>query len=113
MHVKKMLGGAVVLAVMMLGTGALAELAAPAPAQKKAPIPAPEETFTLKRGETRELEMKDLSRIAVGNPEIADIGIDDKRVTVLRITGSKQGETTLLVWTKDGARRAFKLVVRE
>ncbi|WNG32306.1 hypothetical protein F0U61_00780 [Archangium violaceum] len=113
MHVKKMLGGVAVLAVTVLGTGASAEQAAPAPAQKKAHIPAPEETFTLKRGETRDLELKDMSRIAVGNSEIADIGIDGKGATVLHITGSKQGETTLLVWTKDGARRAFKLVVRD
>jgi Flp pilus assembly secretin CpaC len=112
MHMKKLMGVFAAVAVTVSGAEAVAEPAAPAPAQKKAHIPAPEETLTLELGKTRDLEVKDMSRVAVGNQEFADIAIDGKGATVLHITGKKPGETTLLVWTKDGERRAFKLVIQ-
>ncbi|MFL5356767.1 pilus assembly protein N-terminal domain-containing protein [Archangium sp.] len=112
MHMKNLRAVIAVLAVTVSGAEAGAEPAAPAPARQKAGLPAPEETFTLKPGEKKELPVKDLTRVAVGDPEVADIAVDGKGGAVLHITGGKPGETTLLVWTKDGARKAYKLVVQ-
>lgn len=109
MHIKKLVGVVAVVAVTVFGAEAGAEPAAPTPAQKKA---APVETLTLKPGELHSLEVKDMTRVAVGDPEIANIAVEGKGATVLHITGGKPGETTLLVWTKDGARREYKLVVQ-
>jgi Flp pilus assembly secretin CpaC len=111
MHMKNLMAVIAVLVVTVSGAEAGAEPAAPAPAKQKAGSPA-EETFTLKPGEKKDLSAKDLTRVAVGDPEVANISVDDKGETVLHITAGKPGETTLLVWTKDGARKAYKLVVQ-
>jgi Flp pilus assembly secretin CpaC len=110
MNVKKKVGVVAVLAVAMLGTGAVAEQATPTPDKAQAKKVAPEETLTLKKGEVRTLEVKDLTRIAVGDPEVADITVSGE--AGVRIQGRKQGETTLLVWTKDGTRKAYRLVIQ-
>ncbi|HZI10536.1 MAG TPA: pilus assembly protein N-terminal domain-containing protein [Myxococcus sp.] len=79
---------------------------------KPSPAAPAEETVTLKKGGTHELKLKDLSRVAVGDPEVADIQVSGK--DALRITGQKAGETTLLVWTGDKQElRAYHVVVRE
>jgi hypothetical protein len=110
-NVKKMMGVLAVTAVAVLGTAAGAEQVAPAAAQGSPA--APLETLSLKKGEVYTLQVKDLVRIAVGDPETAGVSVDDQKDTVgVRITGRKAGETTLLTWTKDGARKAYKLVVQ-
>jgi hypothetical protein len=110
-NVKKMMGVLAVTAVAVLGTAAGAEQVAPAAAQGSPA--APSETLSLKKGEVYTLRVKDLVRIAVGDPETAGVSVDDEKDTVgVRITGRKAGETTLLTWTKDGARKAYKLVVQ-
>ena len=43
-------------------------------------------------------------------PEAADITVSD--TGGVRIQARKQGETTLLVWTKDGARKVYRLVIQ-
>lgn len=79
---------------------------------KPSPAAPAEETVTLKKGGTHELKMKDLSRAAVGDPEVADIQVSGK--DALRIIGQKAGETTLLVWSGDKQElRAYHVVVRE
>ena len=112
MHVKKLMEVSAVVAVMVLGTAAGAEQAAPPAPQAKAPA-APQETITLKSGEVRTLEVKDVTRVAVGDPKIADISVAGEQKTQLRITGGEHGRTTLLVWTKDGARKEYLLVIRD
>jgi Flp pilus assembly secretin CpaC len=109
MHVKKMLGGVAVLAVMVLGTGAGAEQAVPV-RTNGAQVPAPEETLSFKAQEVRTLEVKGLTRVAVGDPEI--IGVSMSGDSSIRLVGLKKGETTLLLWTKDGTRKAYRLVVQ-
>jgi|GEM_PF-3575804 len=113
-NVKKMMGVLAVTAVAVFGTAAGAEQVAPAAAQGSPA--APSETISLKKGEVYTLQVKDLVRIAVGDPETADISVDDKKdqkdTVGVRITGRKAGETTLLTWTKDGTRKAYKLVVQ-
>ncbi|WP_375769431.1 pilus assembly protein N-terminal domain-containing protein [Archangium gephyra] len=113
-NVKKMMGVLAVTAVAVLGTAAGAEQGAPAAAQGGPTVPS--ETLSVKKGEVYTLEVKNLVRIAVGDPETVDISVadkTDKKDSVgVRITGLKAGETTLLTWTKDGARKAYKVVVQ-
>ena len=110
-NVKKMMGVLAVTAVAVLGTVAGAEQVAPAAAQGSPA--APSETISVKKGEVYTLGVKDLVRIAVGDPETADVSVDGQKDTVgVRITGRKAGETTLLTWTKDGTRKAYKVVVQ-
>ena len=113
-NVKKMMGVLAVTAVAVFGTAAGAEQVAPAAAQGSAAAPA--ETIHVKKGEVYTLDVKDLVRIAVGDPETAGISVADKTdkkdTTGVRISGLKAGETTLLTWTKDGTRKAYKLVVQ-
>jgi Flp pilus assembly secretin CpaC len=110
MNVKKLVGVVAVLAVAVLGSGAGAEQAAPTPDKAQAQKPAPEETLTLKKDEVRTLVVKEFTRLAVGDPQVADISVSG--TDGVRIQGRKQGETTLLVWTKDGTRKAYKLVIQ-
>jgi Flp pilus assembly secretin CpaC len=73
---------------------------------------AEDETVTLKKGDTRELRVKGLKRVAVGDPQVADIVTSGK--DALQITAGKAGETTLLVWGSGAKeRRAYRIVVRE
>ncbi len=75
-----------------------------APKTRKPQSPAPEikgDTLTLQQGETRGLSVPGVSRVAVGDPRIADITVDGKTGSV-RITGGQKGKTTLLVWTRSG-----------
>ncbi|WP_164010766.1 pilus assembly protein N-terminal domain-containing protein [Pyxidicoccus trucidator] len=80
----------------------------------KAPgvVSPPEETVTLKKGATRDVHVKGLMRVAVGDPKVADISVSG--TDVVRVTASKVGETTLLVWSGDGKeRRAYRITVKE
>ena len=112
MNVKKMMGVLSVVAVAVFGPVAGAEQVAPAAAQGTPAAPA--ETISLKKGEVYTLEVKDLTRLAVGDPEMADISLDEKKKDPVgvRITGGKRGETTLVTWTKDGTIKAYKLVIQ-
>lgn len=79
---------------------------------KPAPAAPAEETLTLKKGGTHELKVKGLSRVAVGDPEVADIQAPGN--DVLKLSGQKAGETTLLVWSGDKQElRTYRVVVRE
>lgn len=75
-------------------------------------VPAPaaaEEILTVKAGNARTLQAPGVTRVALGDPDIADVEVtgDD----VLRIDGRKAGETQLIVWTPKG-RKAYRIVVQ-
>ena len=100
--------GVGVLALMLAGPGALAkDKVAPSPQQV---TPKEGETMTLKRGETKSFTFPGVTRVAVGDPEIADITMDS--ADTLRVKGGEQGKTTLLVWTSDKARRSYLIEVK-
>lgn len=66
--------------------------------------------LTVEEGTHRLLRQDNVQRIAVGNPEIADVAVLSRRE--LLITGKKQGVTSLLVWYAKSEKTAtFKLVV--
>lgn len=50
-----------------------------------------------------------IKRVAVTNPEIADVAVVDKRA--LNVIGKKTGSTSLTVWTADGMRQDFRVCV--
>ena len=50
-----------------------------------------------------------IKRVAVTNPEIADVAVVDKRA--LNVIGKKTGSTSLTVWTADGMRQDFRICV--
>ncbi len=49
-------------------------------------------------GELKALEFQDIARVAVGNPDVADVRVEKKDVL---LTGASAGTTTVLVWTHD------------
>jgi pilus assembly protein CpaC len=78
------------------------------PTQKPAPQAA-EETITVRAGNAKSLDVPGVTRLALGDPEIADVELTGENV--LRIEGLKAGETKLLVWTGE-KRRAYRVVVQ-
>lgn len=50
-----------------------------------------------------------IKRVAVTNPEIADVAVVDKRA--LNVIGKKTGSTSLTVWTADGMQQDFRICV--
>jgi pilus assembly protein CpaC len=92
---------------------ALSLIAAPALASSPPQQPAPaaaQETLTVRTGNAKTLQAPGVTRVAIGDPEIADIDVADGGV--LRIEGRKAGETTLLVWT-GAARKEYRIVVEK
>lgn len=86
-------------------TVVVSELGKPAPAE------TPDETVTLNKGGTHELLLKDMKRVAVGDPGVTKVELSGK--DTLKLSGLKAGETTLLVWTGDEQElRAYHLVVK-
>ncbi|NOK22147.1 pilus assembly protein N-terminal domain-containing protein [Corallococcus carmarthensis] len=71
--------------------------------------PAADETLTLKKGAKRVLTVPGLSRVALGDPSIADVkttGTDGVEISALAA-----GKTTLIVWGNGGKRRTYRIVV--
>jgi tetratricopeptide (TPR) repeat protein len=54
---------------------------------------------------------KDISRVAIGDPSVADIKTIGTRD--LRIDAVKAGTTTVLLWHQDGSRMSVSVVVKE
>jgi len=80
------------------------------PAQKPAPAAATDEVLTLKAGSQKKLTVLGITRVALGDPDIADVDlIGDSTV---RIDGKKAGETKLLIWTGE-VRKAYRIVVQK
>lgn len=58
----------------------------------------------------KELEIVGVTRIALGDPDIADVELQGAHV--LQLKGVKAGETKLLVWTVGEKRKAYRIVVQ-
>lgn len=101
--------GIALVALALVGAPALAEESKPAPSSG-ASSATTEETVVVKKGSHHELRTSGLTRVAIGDPEIA--GIDALGEGVLRITGKQAGETSLLVWAGPESKRSgYRIVV--
>lgn len=110
MNMKQQVGVVAVVAVVMFGAAVGAE---PLPSRSAPARTLPTETFTFKPGEVKDLPVKDLSRVAIEDPEIVDIVVNGpKERPVLHLTAGKVGWTSLMTWAKDGTRRTYELVVK-
>lgn len=71
------------------------------------------ETLTIKQQTSHYMDMKQqITRIAVGNKDIASvIQLPGSAKEFLIVTKSVAGSTSLFVWTKDGARYEYLIVV--
>lgn len=78
------------------------------PAQAATP-PPPGGVLTVEEGTHRILRSSRVKRVAVGDPDVADV--DVVSAGELLITGKSQGVTSLLVWQASGGSTAYKLVV--
>lgn len=65
----------------------------------------PQAQVTLTVGSTEDLTLpQDISRLAVGDPSVADISVEGQRT--VRVVGVSPGKTTLLVWLSNGTRES-------
>lgn len=96
------------VALTLVGTPVFAEEAKPDPAAQV----AGETTLTLKKGGHQKLNVPGLVRVAVGDPDVADIKTEGKGV--LKVTGVKAGETTLLTWAgSENKLGTYRVVVQD
>ncbi|WP_342377716.1 pilus assembly protein N-terminal domain-containing protein [Myxococcus stipitatus] len=89
---KNGLKGLAVLASLLVGTSALAE-----------------ERIELKVGAHHVLTVKGLNKVALGDPETAEV--KTLGAGKLDIEGKAEGTTQLLVWSAGGKREAYTVVV--
>lgn len=75
-----------------------------------APQPTAQTKVPLFVGEQRALAVTDVSRIALGDPEIAEVRVEKSGELVM--TGRSEGATSLIVWPKKGERQEYELSVR-
>src|SRR5207253_1010127 len=69
-------------------------------------------TITLAVGEQKVIQVSNISRVAIGEPEVADV----KQVgggNELLITGVGEGRTSLLVWQTNERRISYVVIVRK
>ena len=73
----------------------------------------PASVIRLKPNRALELECsKDVTRIAVGNPDIADIMlVPGKSPRMVRIIGKAAGATNLIVWFDEGKGHEYELLI--
>jgi len=88
---------------------ALCSVPALADPPRKPTPQAAEETITVRAGNSKSLEAPGVTRVALGDPEIADVEVTGDKL--LRIDGRKAGETKLLVWMGE-KRKAYRIVVQ-
>ena len=63
--------------------------------------------ISLKVGGKKVLNVAGVERVAVGNPDVADIRVEGKSIEV---TGRSPGNTTVLVW-RNGQRDSYAVTV--
>lgn len=82
-----------------------AHAATPAPAREVADT----RTVSLKVGGKSELKESNVSRVAVSDPDVADIrvGPGDR----IEVTGRSVGTTQLTVWKTDGSQMRYSIVI--
>ncbi|WP_426756167.1 pilus assembly protein N-terminal domain-containing protein [Myxococcus sp. Y35] len=96
------------VALTLVGTPVLAEEAKPAPAAKS----QGDTTLTLKKGAHQTLNVPGLVRIALGDPDVADVRAEGKGV--VKVTGKKAGETKLITWAgPENTLQAYNIVVQD
>ncbi|WP_158621778.1 pilus assembly protein N-terminal domain-containing protein [Corallococcus aberystwythensis] len=71
--------------------------------------PAADETLTLKKGAKQVLTVPGLSRVALGDPSVADVKTTGR--DGVEVSGLAAGKTTLVVWGDGGKRRTYRIVV--
>lgn len=69
------------------------------------------ETISMYVGEVNVLEIKDIERVAIGNPKVASNTILPRGQLVL--LADAEGVTTMHIWLKDGSEKQFDVVVRD
>lgn len=67
------------------------------------------ETVEVKVGERRVLEVGDMTRIALGNTEFAEVRT--LGASQVEVKGEAPGQTTLLIWKKSGERLEYQVKV--
>lgn len=80
-------------------------------AQEQSSLSSPEEVINLITGEVHSIETKNLSRVAVANPDIIDIS--DAKPTKVFIAGKKAGQTELFIWDENGKKDIIVRVASE
>lgn len=64
---------------------------------------------SLKVGAKKSLAVENISRVAVGDPSVADISVGAK--DVVEVTGRSAGTTQLHVWKSDGQKLSYAVTV--
>lgn len=67
-------------------------------------------TVTVKVGAKKTLGVQDIARVAVTDPEIADIRVSGTGGEV-EVTGRAAGTTQVTVWTQGGAKVSYEVAV--
>lgn len=107
---KKQLGAIAVLSVVMFGTVAGAEQRTSPP--KAAGVPTPTESFVLRVGEKKRIEVPDVARVAVGDTSVVEMTLlRQADQPVLQLTGDQPGQTLVTLWPKKGTARTYEVVV--
>lgn len=65
--------------------------------------------LSVRPGTEVSVSIADIARVAVGDPTVADIRVEQGRI---HVKGTTVGRTTLLVWAKDGKRQSYLVDVR-
>ncbi len=91
----------VALALSVLPLVAQAQAKTQADSAQTAPV-------VLKVGGRQTLSVPNVTRVAVSDPDVADIRVDGGKVEV---TGRAAGATQVQVWRQDGARVSFQITV--
>jgi Flp pilus assembly secretin CpaC len=68
----------------------------------------PQSLLKMKRGEVRTLELASISRVAVGDPGIVEVKVEDGNLV---LTAKGAGKTTVLVWRKSEERISMLVAV--
>ena len=94
--------------VLALALGGVA-VAAPTPPQPGASEPQRVVNVPLDGLETLFFDTR-ISRVSIGDPEIVDVEVISTQEVSL--AGTQRGRTTLLVWTEDGKRHVYLMLVK-
>ncbi|WP_375755698.1 pilus assembly protein N-terminal domain-containing protein [Corallococcus exercitus] len=100
---------ALTLGTLLLGAGPTWAKEPAARTADPEEAPAADETLTLKKGAKQVLTVPGLSRVALGDPSVADVKTTGKEG--VEVSALAKGTTTLIVWGTGGKRRMYRIVV--
>ncbi|MFT3707721.1 MAG: pilus assembly protein N-terminal domain-containing protein [Archangium sp.] len=66
--------------------------------------------ITLRTNDLAEFHVAGLTRVAIGDPAVADVRISGEER--IRVSGVGKGKTTMLAWMKDGSRRSWMIEIK-